>query len=312
MGKHGAGSARTPGTGGAERTAGDIARKVGLLDVLAGVIKMITHKPVVRVGHIAGQYGKPRSQPTERVGDVELPVYWGHMVNSPDPDPEGRRPDPWWLLAGYQAASEVMSHLGWHGPSRSLHAESPVWTSHEALLLDYEIPMLRPDGEGRFALTFTHWPWVGERTRQIDGAHVALLANVVNPVACKVGPRMQLAELLAICERLDPHREPGRLTAVPVIYTAQPGGMAKAQRGLFYRSDLLQQMRDEGRDQLVVCGVYAHVGVLMTAVEAFTNDIQTFLIADAITDFSVDHQQMAVSYTAARCAVVITLDEVFQ
>jgi 3-deoxy-7-phosphoheptulonate synthase len=87
----------------AECTAGDVARKAGLLDVLGGIMKMITHKPVVRVGRIAGQYGKPRSQATERVGNVELPVYRGHMVNSPEPDPVGRRPDPRRLLAGYRA-----------------------------------------------------------------------------------------------------------------------------------------------------------------------------------------------------------------
>ncbi|MGH3885445.1 MAG: 3-deoxy-7-phosphoheptulonate synthase [Pseudonocardiaceae bacterium] len=198
----------------AECTAGDVARKAGLLDVLAGVMKMITHKPVVRAGRIAGQYGKPRSQPTERVGDVELPVYRGHMVNSPEPDPEGRRADPRRLLVGYRAASKVMGHLGWRGPSPRGYTDPPVWTSHEALLLDYEIPMLRRDEEGRLALTSTHWPWIGERTRQIDGAHVALLAGVVNPVACKVGPRLGVAELLALCERLDPEREPGRLTLI--------------------------------------------------------------------------------------------------
>jgi 3-deoxy-7-phosphoheptulonate synthase len=198
----------------AECTASDVARKAGLLDVLAGVLKMITSKPVVRVGRIAGQYGKPRSHPSERVGDVELPVYRGHMVNRPEPDPQGRRPDPLRLLAGYRAANEVMGHLGWRSPSRQVYTDPPVWTSHEALLLDYEIPMLRRDEQGRLALTSTHWPWIGERTRQIDGAHVALLADVVNPVACKVGPRLQAAELLALCERLDPEREPGRLTLI--------------------------------------------------------------------------------------------------
>jgi 3-deoxy-7-phosphoheptulonate synthase len=198
----------------ADCTSGDVARKAELLNVLAGVMKTITHKPVVRAGRIAGQYAKPRSQPTERVGDVELPVYRGHMVNSPEPDAEGRRPDPWRLLAGYQAASEVISHLGWRGPSHREFTEPPVWTSHEALLLDYEIPMLRQNEEGRFALTSTHWPWIGERTRQIDGAHMALLTDVVNPVACKVGPRMEAAELVTLCERLDPERNPGRLTLI--------------------------------------------------------------------------------------------------
>ena len=68
--------------------------------------------------------------------------------------------------------------------------------------------------------TSTHWPWIGERTRQLDGAHVALLAQVVNPVACKVGPTMTVAELLALCARLDPLREPGRLTLIARLGTS--------------------------------------------------------------------------------------------
>ncbi|MGK5631837.1 3-deoxy-7-phosphoheptulonate synthase [Streptomyces sp. URMC 123] len=197
----------------AESTVGYVARKSAVLDLLAGALKMISHKPVVRAGRMAGQYGKPRSSPTERVRGVELPVFRGHMVNSPEPDPESRRPDPRRLLAGYQAAQDIMGHLGW-GDSRCTAIEPTVWTSHEALLLDYELPMVRPDGQGGLMLGSTHWPWIGERTRQVDGAHVALLAEVVNPVACKVGPKMRVEELLELCERLDPAREPGRLTLI--------------------------------------------------------------------------------------------------
>ncbi|MEV4441600.1 3-deoxy-7-phosphoheptulonate synthase [Streptomyces sp. NPDC049577] len=209
----------------AESTAGYVARKAGLLDVLAGVMKMITHKPVVRAGRMAGQYAKPRSNPTERVAGIELPVYRGHMVNDPEPHPDRRRPDPRRLLAGYHAASEVMTHLGWANPSRRSGICPPVWTSHEALLLDYELPLVRRDEEGRSWLTSTHWPWIGERTRQVDGAHVALLAEVDNPVACKVGPKMDIDELLALCETLDPDREQGRLTLI-----ARMGAEAVADR----------------------------------------------------------------------------------
>ncbi len=198
----------------AECTPGYVARKAALLDVLAGVVKMTTHKSVLRVGRIAGQFGKPRSQPTELVGDVELPTYRGHMVNSPEPDLELRRPDPSRLLAGYHAASDAMRHLGWWDTTRQPRVEPPVWTSHEALLLDYELPMLRRDDEGRPLLASTHWPWVGDRTNQVDGAHVALLAEVINPVACKVGPSMSPEKLLALCERLDPGRTAGRLTLI--------------------------------------------------------------------------------------------------
>ncbi|MGK4581619.1 3-deoxy-7-phosphoheptulonate synthase [Kitasatospora sp. HPMI-4] len=197
-----------------ECTPGYVSRKVALLDMLAGAMMMNSHRPVLRVGRIAGQFGKPRSKPTETVGGRELPVYRGHMVNHPEPDPELRRPDPHRLLAGYQAASEAMDCLGWGGDDLPRRFGPSVWTSHEALLLDYELPMVRRDEAGRLLLTSTHWPWIGERTRQVDGAHVALLAMVDNPVACKVGPSMEPAELLRLCERLDPEREPGRLTLI--------------------------------------------------------------------------------------------------
>ncbi|GAA1181447.1 phenazine biosynthesis protein PhzC [Streptomyces hebeiensis] len=198
----------------AEATPDDVTRKAALLDVLAGTLKLASAKPVLRVGRIAGQYGKPRSAPTETVGGRELPVYRGHMVNRPEPDPLLRRPDPRRLLSGYRAASDTMHYLGWRGTSLRPDLDVPVWTSHEALLLDYELPLLRREPDGSLLLTSAHWPWVGERTRQPDGAHIALLAAVANPVAVKVGPTMTPDELLALCARLDPGRRPGRLTLI--------------------------------------------------------------------------------------------------
>ncbi|MEO3977681.1 3-deoxy-7-phosphoheptulonate synthase [Streptomyces sp. CAU 1734] len=199
----------------AECTTADASRKAALLDVLAGTLRMNAHKPVIRVGRIAGQFAKPRSSSTETVGGMVIPTFRGHMVNGPDPHPEARRPDPLRILNGYLAAADIMEHLGWY---RHAAGRDPVcaqvWTSHEALLLDYEIPMLRTGDDGRLFLGSTHWPWIGERTRQLDGAHVALLSEVSNPVACKVGPGMEPEELLGLCERLDPGREPGRLTLI--------------------------------------------------------------------------------------------------
>ncbi|MPY49964.1 3-deoxy-7-phosphoheptulonate synthase [Streptomyces acidicola] len=197
----------------AECAAGNVARKAAVLDLLAGSLGLITGKPVIRVGRIAGQFGKPRSKPTEHVAGLELPVYRGHMVNDPEPTPEGRRPDPLRLLTGYMAADDIIGHLGWHRTSPVQGISPTVWTSHEALLLDYEVPLLRSSEDG-LLLSSTHWPWIGERTRRPDGAHVALLAGVVNPVACKVGPSTTRDDLLELCRRLDPAREPGRLTLI--------------------------------------------------------------------------------------------------
>ncbi|WP_063789970.1 3-deoxy-7-phosphoheptulonate synthase [Streptomyces sp. MMG1121] len=194
-----------------------VSRKSAVLDMLAATLKMATHKPVVRAGRIAGQFAKPRSKPLERIGDLELPVYRGHMVNGPEPTPESRRHDPLRLLTSYMTASDVMEHLGWRGPARSGHQpliEPRMWTSHEALVLDYELPMIRELGDGRRWLGSTHWPWIGERTRQLDGAHLDLVADIVNPVAVKVGPTTTVEEITILCERLDPLREPGRLTLI--------------------------------------------------------------------------------------------------
>lgn len=190
-----------------------LSRKVGLLDALAGVLQARTGRPVIRAGRLAGQFAKPRTRPFETVGGTELPVFRGLMINGPEPDALSRRPDPLRMLACHRAAGAAMNHL-WRASSWHPRTGGPVWTSHEALLLDYELPQLRHLPGGRLMLGSTHWPWIGDRTRQPGGAHVRLLAAVSNPVACKVGPGLGAAELVALCAALDPTREPGRLTLI--------------------------------------------------------------------------------------------------
>lgn len=139
-----------------------------------------------------------------------------------------------------------------------------------------------------------------------------------------------------------------RAAGVPVMYTAQPGGMSRQDRALlhdfwgpgmgveeadrgiaddvapepgeavltkwrysaFFRSDLEERLRRSGRDQLIVCGVYAHMGCLITACDAFSRDIQPFLVADALADLSLDDHLMALRYAADRCAVPLTVADV--
>ncbi len=89
------------------------------------------------------------------------------------------------------------------------------FTSHEALILGYEQALTRQDSlTGDFYDCSAHMLWVGERTRQLDGAHIEFLSGIHNPVGCKVGPGADLAELECICERLNPGRVPGRLTLI--------------------------------------------------------------------------------------------------
>ncbi len=89
------------------------------------------------------------------------------------------------------------------------------YTSHEGLLFDYERPMTRIDSRtGTPYITSGHFIWIGERTRQIDHAHVDYLSRVRNPIGVKLGPTTQVADVVELIEKLDPNREPGRLTFI--------------------------------------------------------------------------------------------------
>ncbi len=89
------------------------------------------------------------------------------------------------------------------------------YTSHEGLLFDYERPMTRIDSRtGTPYLTSGHFIWVGERTRQIDHAHVDFLSRIRNPIGVKLGPTTQVSDVIELIEKLDPNREPGRLTFI--------------------------------------------------------------------------------------------------
>lgn len=132
---------------------------------------------------------------------------------------------------------------------------------------------------------------------------------------------------------------------IPVIYTAQPSEQSPEARGLltdfwgpglsdpnyvaeqavipelalsdndiiqtkwrysaFFRSPMQEQMQSWGRDQLIITGIYGHIGCMTTALVAFMNDIQAFLVQDAIADFSAEEHAMAVRYVSQRCGVAL-------
>ena len=90
-----------------------------------------------------------------------------------------------------------------------------VWTSHEGLLLDYEESLTRRDSfTGDWYDCSAHMLWIGERTRQVDGAHVEFFSGVHNPIGVKLGPSTTTDEAIELCERLNPQRIPGRLTLI--------------------------------------------------------------------------------------------------
>ncbi len=89
------------------------------------------------------------------------------------------------------------------------------FVSHEGLLFDYERPLTRIDSRTQLPyVTSSHFIWIGERTRQLDGAHVDFFSRVRNPLGVKLGPTSTVEDVLHLIDKLDPEREPGRLTLI--------------------------------------------------------------------------------------------------
>jgi 3-deoxy-7-phosphoheptulonate synthase len=127
--------------------------------------------------------------------------------------PEGQRYEK--LAAEIDRALSFMRACGIETEANSNLSEVDVYTSHEALIVGYEEALTRRDSiTGDWYDCSAHMLWIGERTRELDGAHIEFLRGVGNPIGCKVGPTMSAEELLELCAILNPSRIPGRLTLI--------------------------------------------------------------------------------------------------
>lgn len=276
-----------------ELHAPSIRNKLKIILQTALVLTYGAGLPIVKVGRIAGQFAKPRSQATEVVGGVELPSFRGHIINDDEPTEAARIPDPARLIDAYNQSASTLNLIrayttggfadlnmvhNWnlefvrtspegrryeklaneieralrfmraiglnYEKDAPLH-EVEFFTSHEALLLDYEDPLTRCDStSGKWYACSAHFLWVGERTRQLDGAHVAFLQQVHNPIGCKIGPTTTPDEVRALCDALNPNRIPGRLTLISRM------GATKVAEAL---PPLLTAVRDEGHPVVWAC-----------------------------------------------------------
>jgi 3-deoxy-7-phosphoheptulonate synthase len=127
--------------------------------------------------------------------------------------PSGRRYDA--TADAIDRALRFMTACGIEVSGTPALHQVDFYTSHEALVLGFEQAMTREDSlTGGWYDTSAHLLWIGERTRQLDGAHVEFLAGVGNPIGLKLGPTSTPDQVVALCERLDPQRVPGRLTLI--------------------------------------------------------------------------------------------------
>jgi 3-deoxy-7-phosphoheptulonate synthase len=268
-----------------------IAAKLKILLQMSLVLVHGTHKPVIRVGRIAGQYAKPRSADSETRGEVTLPAYRGDLVNRDAFTAADREPDPELMLRAYERAALTLNFIraltdggfaDLHHPEQwdvsfakgSPNAEAyqeivdsirdsldfvgaitgvenealrrvTLYTSHEALALPYEQAQTRtvPRRAGHYNLS-THFPWIGMRTAQLDGAHVEFHRGIRNPIGIKVGPAMTVDWLRGLLDALDPKREPGRITLIARMGADQVEAKLPA---------LVQAVQMEGRTVLWTC-----------------------------------------------------------
>ncbi|KZT06458.1 DAHP synthetase [Laetiporus sulphureus 93-53] len=265
----------------------NISNKIGLILSFSLILIWGARMPVVRIGRIAGQYAKPRSSPTEKIGDREVLSFRGDNVNGLDP--HDRTPDPERLLTAYFHSTTTLNYVrglltsgfaslhhprDWslshvrspelreeferiteglsdaldftrtiglgsqhtsyeQGGGRGVLGEADFFTSHEGLLLDFEEAMTRefpipsslsstlhddtpsePLPPNVYYNTSAHFLWIGDRTRQLNGAHVEYFRGIRNPIGIKVGPSMAAGELVRLLDIVNPNREAGKVTLI--------------------------------------------------------------------------------------------------
>ena len=276
-----------------EFSAVNIREKLRVILQMAVMLTYSMGVPVVKVGRIAGQFAKPRSNNTETIDGVELPVFRGHMVNGPDAHAEARIPNPDRLVQAYHQAASTLNLVraftkGGFADLNRVHAwnqefvaqsaegqryeqvaseieralafmracgidtetntalhQVDVYTSHEALILGYEEALTRQDSlTGGWYDCSAHMLWIGERTRQLEGAHVEFLRGVGNPIGCKIGKTTDVDYVLSLCETLNPARIPGRLTLISRM------GANDVEEAL---RPLLRAVRDAGHPVVWAC-----------------------------------------------------------
>jgi 3-deoxy-7-phosphoheptulonate synthase len=257
----------------ADCTPKAITDKLKIILQMSLILVYGLRKPVIRVGRVAGQYAKPRSETSETLNGETLPSFRGDIINGFKFDAASRKHDPKRLLEAHTHSCYTLNYLRaliqggftdvrhpemWkldhiseeHQPRLYTELRDRVrestrfmellgganpefmkrvdfFTSHEGLLLDYESALTHyvTEHDSYFNLG-AHMLWLGERTRQPDGAHVEYLRGIQNPIGVKLGPTANPSDILQLVETLNPLNIPGKINLITRM------GAGKAAVGL--------------------------------------------------------------------------------
>ena len=206
-------------------------------------------KEVVIIGRIAGQYAKPRSNDYEMINNEKIDVFRGEIVNDITPCSQKRVPDPERMLQAYYNSAITINKIkdwNFYGDKsienfKKIYSDNiyevqsekfikklihyydnfpefniennKVYTSHEGLLLNYEECFIRKVDNVYYDLS-SHFLWIGERTRNLDEAHVEFFRGIGNPIGIKTGPRANLDELVEVIKLINPENEKGKIVII--------------------------------------------------------------------------------------------------
>ena len=239
-----------------------IENKLKVLLQMSAIIHYTTKINVIKIGRIAGQFAKPRSNKYEIRDNLKLPSYRGDAINSLTFTKDARKHNPANLLQAYHQSAATMNLIrnlmmkgftnfsniqSWGVPFLNnseyvkqyniivnkikdiLKFTSPnketitpnlnqnivntLFTSHEALMLDYESTFVTKKNMLHYDCS-AHMLWVGDRTRALEGAHIEFVAQLENPIGIKIGPTIDCQDLVPLCNKINPKNVPGKLILI--------------------------------------------------------------------------------------------------
>lgn len=221
-----------------------------------------TGMPVTKIGRIAGQFAKPRSDDFEIIDNKKINVYRGDIINSNEVSEQARKADPKRMLQAYHQSVQTLNILrafssGGYADISRIHAwnldftmntqigskysllsnkitdslkfikalgininsvdfkQTNYYTAHESLLLNYEEALTRQDSiSNNWYACSAHLLWIGERTRDLDGAHIEYIRGIKNPIGIKISEKCNPKELIEILDIVNPEDIPGKVVLI--------------------------------------------------------------------------------------------------
>ena len=239
-----------------------IKNKIKVLLQMSAIIQYITKINVTKIGRIAGQFFKPRTNDFELRNKIKLPSYRGDAINSINFNEEDRKPNPKRLLQAYHQSAATMNLIrnltmrgftnfqnihSWElsdfqksqyfqkynvianqikdilkftkhsnislSTSLSSTVFNTVYSSHEALLLEYENTFIHQQ-KNKFYNCSAHMLWVGDRTRDINSAHIDFVSQLENPIGIKIGPEINIDDIVTLCQKINPSNIHGKISFI--------------------------------------------------------------------------------------------------